>query len=639
LFTDSTSTTSTANYTRIITLHHNGSANGTMLATFEDNVTGTEGVFPIYRSTNNGTTWTFVTNVTDTHYGYGNRQEPALYELPEQVGSLPAGTILLAGNVEPQNQSSTNLVLYVSTDQGSTWSYQSTIDTGGPAVYCPYPVPATTSECPDGESSAVWEPALTVDSSGNLVVFYSDEREKEGCTPPDCILQAVVERISTDGGLTWGSESNVVADPDNDHRPGMFSVTQLPNGTYFAVYEVVSGAGSTVPIYSRTSTNGDDWGTASDLGTELESTVGTTLFGAPQVTWSPAGGPDGTLIVNALADTTSIGTFKSDFFTNTDYGSGEWTQLPAPIDVDGGYPNGALSDLPDLSNYSAQTAVSEDGQTLVELTSEAVSSTQHEVISNTMPLYTESYAAANAVLSNDETVSRPAMYDGEDVGYINYSDSTVNFDDVYAPAAGTYDVRVYYSNGTGAASSQNVSVNGGTAFSLSEPPTVDWGHGAWTDFTAALSAGTNSIEFSYSGTYAELNMIQVWSPSTRYEASQATLSNDSLIARPNASDGEHVGYINYSDSTVTFSNVTVPSAGEYTVTISYSADYDNDPGVQSLTVNGGSPVTVNYPITGDWDTDGTVNEQVSLSAGTNTLQFAYDGGFAELDCIDVSQPV
>jgi hypothetical protein len=622
IYSDPSTTTSSADYTRVITLHHNGSANGTMLATFEDNITATTAYFPIYKSTNNGATWSFVTNVADTHYGYGNRQEPSLYELPEAVGTLPEGTVLLAGNVEPQNQSSTNLVLYDSTNAGTTWSYRSTIDTGGPAVYDPSSTSTTT---------AIWEPELMVDATGRLVVFYSDEREKTftsgGAPEPTSILQAIGERISTDGGATWGSESNVVAVPDDNDRPGMFSVTLLPNGSYFAVYEVVGL--TNVPIYSRTSTDGDSWGTASNLGTEVVASTGATLFGAPHVTWAPTGGADGTLFVNALRLEASDGEYKSDFLTNANLGSGSWALTPAPVDVGGA--------ITDFAGYSASSAVSLDGNLLVQVTSIPNSAGEHDVVSNSMPLNAKFYEAENATLTDASAITRGAASGGEDVGYINYSDSAVNFSTVSVTNAGTYNVRVRYSNGTGAASSQHVSVNGGTAFSLSEPATADWGHGAWADFTTSLNAGTNSIKISYNGTYAELDEIQVWPNSTRYEAENATLTDASTVARSRASGGEHVGYINYSDSAVDFTGVSAPVSGNYTLRIGYSADWTSQ-GIQTVSVNSGTPVVVDLPITGDWNTDGYQTITVHLNSGSsNTIKFAYDGGFAELDCIDISQ--
>ena len=52
----------------------------------------------------------------------------ALYELPKQVGDMPAGTILLAGNIfddDPYKQS--RIVIYKSLDSGKTWSFLSEV--------------------------------------------------------------------------------------------------------------------------------------------------------------------------------------------------------------------------------------------------------------------------------------------------------------------------------------------------------------------------------------------------------------------------------------------------------------------------------------------------------------------------------
>lgn len=62
--------------------------------------------------------------------------------------------------IMPQDRSSTHLVVYKSSDQGSTWSYLSTIDTGGPAVYDPSPTSTATAD---------WEPSLAVDGQGDAL--------------------------------------------------------------------------------------------------------------------------------------------------------------------------------------------------------------------------------------------------------------------------------------------------------------------------------------------------------------------------------------------------------------------------------------------------------------------------------------
>lgn len=173
-------------YTRIVCLKHSGSYNGTLIATCDLHawVNG-EQVWPIYRSTDGGQTWTHVTDVTDTMFGTNRKAEPMLYELPQAVGNLPAGTLLLAGNLVPYDESSTRIVIYKSTDHGSTWSYLSTVDTGGPFVY---------DRSASSTTTAIWEPFLYLDSYGRLVCAYSDERQKS-----QGVLQALVFKYSSDG--------------------------------------------------------------------------------------------------------------------------------------------------------------------------------------------------------------------------------------------------------------------------------------------------------------------------------------------------------------------------------------------------------------------------------------------------------
>ncbi|GAA4484506.1 hypothetical protein GCM10023171_17470 [Microbacterium panaciterrae] len=121
-------------YSRQITLHHNGDANGTILATWENYTTSTP-YFPIYQSTNGGSSWTSLSRVTDTVNDFGMRWEPFLYELRAAVGSLPAGTILAAGLSVPADRSSTEILLFDSTGRGATWSFLSSVAKGGRRIH------------------------------------------------------------------------------------------------------------------------------------------------------------------------------------------------------------------------------------------------------------------------------------------------------------------------------------------------------------------------------------------------------------------------------------------------------------------------------------------------------------------------
>ncbi|MCP6711159.1 hypothetical protein NL489_27825, partial [Klebsiella pneumoniae] len=70
----------------VIQLKQYAAGRGQLLATF-----GRRGALPIYRSTDNGETWQFLSEVPNL------RGQPALYELPQKMGEFPAGTILASG--------------------------------------------------------------------------------------------------------------------------------------------------------------------------------------------------------------------------------------------------------------------------------------------------------------------------------------------------------------------------------------------------------------------------------------------------------------------------------------------------------------------------------------------------------------
>jgi len=97
------------------------------------------------------------------------------------------------------------------------------------------------------------------------------------------------------------------------------------------------------------------------------------------------------------------------------------------------------------------------------------------------------------------------------VGGINYPDSSVTFS-VIVPTSATYDMQVYYDNGGSAASTLNMSVNGGSTTQPSFPVTGKWGDfapGQYITVPVSLNAGENTVEFSTGTNYAELDRIYV----------------------------------------------------------------------------------------------------------------------------------
>lgn len=246
-------------YGRILCLKNSGSNNGTLLATCDQHtwVNG-EQVWPIYKSTDDGETWQHVSDVTDTNFGTNRKAQPMLYELPQAVGDMPAGTIVLAGNLVPDDQSSSRIVIYKSSNIGSSWEYVSTVDVGGPFDY---------DRSPESTTSTIWEPFLYMDDYGHLVCAFSDERLKN-----QGVLQSLSLRYTSDG-VTWSDESNIVAITNKNDRPGMVTVSKMKNGKYIATYEVVNRPSydqNSSVVYCKFSDDGLNWN-ESDLGILPES--------------------------------------------------------------------------------------------------------------------------------------------------------------------------------------------------------------------------------------------------------------------------------------------------------------------------------------------------------------------------------
>jgi hypothetical protein len=332
-----------AMYPRLIRLAKYEKDKGSILATFEQYVKG-EPSFPVYRSTDNGKTWALFSKIIDTKNHYGMRYQPQLFEVPQQVSDLPAGTILCAGSSLPNDLSSTELMLYKSSDGGRTWQFVSTIVKGGGAGPT---IPASSAATESSDSSGklndpVWEPFLALDKQGRLICFYSDERyKKQGYN------QLLAHLVSSDGGKTWSQSIFDVAVPDNIKRPGMIVTAQLPNGEHIMVYEVVGIKNN--PVYCRFSDDGDNWGDPADLGTRIiDSTNGYFMSGTPYIIWTPRGGANGTLVVSAK------GVIKDGIMTggglmiNTNFGRGSWHYKETVIKYNaklhpGGYSRSMLS--------------------------------------------------------------------------------------------------------------------------------------------------------------------------------------------------------------------------------------------------------------------------------------------------------
>lgn len=522
-------------YAKNIVLKYSGSANGTQLVTFDKLVlvNGVQ-VYPIYRSTDDGSSWTHVSDVvpSSTFPTFTRTAQPFLFEVSQTTGSLAAGTILLAGMIMPEDRSASRLVVYKSTNQGTSWSYLSTIDSGGPAVYDPSPSSTTTT---------VWEPSLAIDGQGGLVAYFSDERQKA-----QGVLQAVSYRRSTDGGATWGSLVNVSAPTNQSDRPGMITVTKLPDGRYMASFEVVnrpSQSNNTAPVYVKFSPDGLNWSPTTSIGTPVQLANGRGIGSSPYIKWVPTGGPLGMVVIASKWSLTSAGAIDGgqNFYVNYNLGAGPWERLPMAVTYDGPDAEGG-----NFSGFAQSIDYSADGRTLYQATNvENPSTGYNDIRVGSIPLDAQQYEAERAVRSSDTSlVTDPDASNGSKVGNINQASSSVAFT-VRVPSAGTYTMNVRYDNGTGATSTHNVSVNGGSATSLSYPATVNWGRYGWAQMTVNLAAGANTITFTKGTSFAELDAIQLYRPGAALDPQFRIVNRSSgkflEIASASTADGAGAG--------------------------------------------------------------------------------------------------
>ncbi|KAH7120862.1 hypothetical protein B0J11DRAFT_50903 [Dendryphion nanum] len=259
--------------------------------------------FPIFRSKDNGYTWNEISRVQDTVNNWGLRYQPFLYVLPEAFAEFPKGTVLLSGSSIPTDLSKTQIELYASLDNGVSWKFVSHIAAGGRAV-------------PNNGLTPVWEPFLMLWQK-KLICYYSDQRDNA------TYGQKMVHQTTTDG-KTWGPVVDDVAYPTYTDRPGMPTVTRLPNGKFIMAYEYGGGPAVTgryaFPVYYKIVSDPEKFGPAT--GISLKATDGTIPTGSPYVVWSEVGGKNGTLIVSAHSG--------GEIYVNKGLGEGPWRKVSTP---------------------------------------------------------------------------------------------------------------------------------------------------------------------------------------------------------------------------------------------------------------------------------------------------------------------
>ncbi len=227
-----------------------------------------------------------------------------IYELPAQVGDMPAGTLIYSSNSVNYEYSS-HIGVWKSNDCGKTWKEISIVARGG------------------GLGAGVWEPVMFYDNE-YLYCFYSDDSNRQ-------YDQRIVYKRSKDG-IKWESVVEVCAFDNFEDRPGMPIITKMSNGEFFLVYEYVR-PGHASKIYYKTTKDITNWN-PSDIGTLVQMTSGANTYylaAAPSCVWTPAGGECGTLFVTGQYQMGGVS--QNSIFASFDYGK-TWDIIENPLPYD-----------------------------------------------------------------------------------------------------------------------------------------------------------------------------------------------------------------------------------------------------------------------------------------------------------------
>lgn len=337
-----------AKYARVIRLAHSAipSKDGALIVSVTA-FSGGSGEEDLYSSAD-GTNFAKVGAIQDADFA-GGLCCGTLFELSRQVGALPAGTLLWAGSVDQNSTTQPmQIKIYQSAGQGATWRYLSNCATA------------------PGVRSAVgglWEPEFTIASDGALVCFYSDETQAGH--------SQLIHQVRSYDGINWQDATFTVASTISSDRPGMPVVTILPDGTYFMSYELCGS--QACAVYTRTSTDGWNWGDPTNMGRRVVTAAGQWLEHAPYNTWAPsAASANGTiLLVGQMmydqSGSISAGNGITIFTSHSADGSGTWSTMPAPVQVPTAYNDSC-------PNYSSPLLASTDGSSVLEFASDYVGS-------------------------------------------------------------------------------------------------------------------------------------------------------------------------------------------------------------------------------------------------------------------------
>ncbi len=327
-------------YPRMIRLAHSGGYNGRIIVSLNSNRDG-DGVGVFLESRDEGLSFRLVGSISEPDGVRGRGQCcGTLFELPRPLGDMPPGTLLWANTTGWEVGAGERHVkqrLWQSRDHARTWSFVGDIATS-----------------PNGYNA--WEPELSMAADGQLVAHWANESDKPAHD------QKIVQARSRDG-VHWTDQRDTVVNHDFFVRPGMPGVRQLPDGTYFMVYEVCNLPEPLCSIYFRTSRDGWDYGDPASLGTGVRTVDGKYPRHTPTIDVTPSGR---ILLVSEMlvdADGSQASDNGAAILVNDRQGAGAWREVAAPVATPGVNNEGCR-------NFSPSVLTSPNGLTVLEISTD-----------------------------------------------------------------------------------------------------------------------------------------------------------------------------------------------------------------------------------------------------------------------------
>ncbi|MCU1676912.1 MAG: hypothetical protein JWM93_1670 [Frankiales bacterium] len=266
------------------------------------------------------------------------------------------------------------------------------------------------------------------------------------------------------------------------------------------------------------------------------------------------------------------------------------------------------------------------------------------------------YQAEDAVITDARVVGDNTASGGQKVGGLDNLDSSITFT-ICVAKAGPTTLGIRYANGSldangnAVAATDSLTINGTSAGTVVLPNT-QWGNWTMTEVPVKLQKGCNTVTLTKLTYYSEIDAVDIYdshvidvatlpaplpASAVRYEAENGVVTHARVVADDRASGGAKVGGLDFADSSVSL-QVYADKAGPATLRIRYDNGSErggyNVVATDSVTVNGRDAGVVTFANTtwGNWQ---TVDYQVNLKKGWNTVTFTRLTFYSEIDAVDV----